>query len=126
LPQNKGEEERQIFDPLYQRKASKQIILSSRNPTLKSVASFAEMEFAHVFNNPNIDKKIRDSECVITPKIKREKIKIAIINPDFQKTNKKPKTDEELKDMDDNDIIEQLINFTGVMNLWYCLNLQER
>ena len=132
LAQRKASEgDRKITDPVYQRKETKQMInvnFITRLPTLKSTATIIDSEFKTVFKNQNLDERMRDSQYCITPQTKKEKIEkliAPIIRPDIKNTLKQ-KNDEELKQLDDNEIIEELTNFTGAMNLWYSLNLQER
>lgn len=132
LAQRKASEgDRKMTDPVYQRKETKQMInvnIITRLPTLKSTATIHDLEFKTVFKNQNLEQRMIESKYCVTPQSKKEKMEKSIaplIRPDI-KNKLKQKTDEELKQLDDNEIIEQLTNFTGVMNLWYSLNLQER
>ena len=57
---------------------------------------------------------------------KKDKNRYPIIKEQFKGCKIQIKSEEELIEMDDNDIIGKLINFTGVLNLWTSINLQDR
>ena len=57
---------------------------------------------------------------------KKDKYKYPIIKEQFKNCKIQIKSEEELMEMDDNEIIGKLINFTGLLNLWSSLHLKDR
>jgi len=51
---------------------------------------------------------------------------VNLIKPLYKKVLRKPICDEDLKELDDNEIMDNLVNFTGVLNLWHSLSFQDR
>jgi len=119
---------RSTSNSVYQKKNSKSIVLLETIPTLskKSKANFDETELQKLFKIDNLDQRIRESQFFIFSKLKREEIKVPMIKPEFFRSDKMQNQDEELKELDDNDIIGYLTNFSGVLNLWYSLKFRER
>ena len=81
-------------------------------------------------NQANFGKFSRNQQTLTSPisntgKLKNEKFKFPVIMSEaliggFKKTN------EELAQLDDNDVILSLRGFSGILNLWHSLDLNER
>lgn len=104
------------------------MITISKLPILKSIAALENNEFKNVFKNKNIEERVRESQYCLDPKKNRNKeiSGTILLKPNALKNSNELKTEEELTLMDDNEIIEELTNFTGVMQLWYSMSLNER
>ena len=113
-------------EPLFHQ--SHNLLATYRTPTMRSTSLFDE-ETANGINLFNLNQIILESQCCVSPTTKKthkEKKTIHIIKTSYKKIMKKPKTLEELKEIDDNEIINLLCNFPGVLNLWYSLPNKDR
>jgi len=112
-------------DTTYKKKLTRMPITFTNLPILKPT-TMTNIDYEKENGIINLDEKIRETEYII-PKIHRkDKLRYHIIKLQYQRINIAMKSDEQLMEMDDNDIIEKLTNFTGVMNFWSSLNFNER
>ena len=120
---NPDEGERRMSNPIYQKKISQRMMTLTKclpSSSIKGLESQSALDFT------NLEQRIRDSHYFKGPNKKKEKLIIPVIKPYFLKKTQTATNDDELKQMDDNEIIGNLTNFTGVMNLWYSMSLQDR
>lgn len=116
---------RKISNPIYKRRHTKQMIAISNSPNhspvLKSITIINDLEFKNVFKNYNIQERVLEChQSFIEPKNNTPLMTSAFLK------KKALKTEEEFTQMDDNDIINELTNFTGVMRLWHSMSLNEK
>ena len=100
-------------------------------PTLRTLVSIREIyQRNSEINYASFDKKFAESQKMGSPKrLKQSQTQesvVLLIKPNYQKVLRRPICDEDLKELDDNEIMENLINFAGVLNLWRSLSFQDR
>ena len=92
---------------------------------LTSFVEIGESDFFFV-NHTNLYGMISENQEIKTKVRKKDRFKYPIIKQQFKGSVIAIKSEEELMKMNDNEIIGKLINFTGVLNLWSSLTLQDR
>lgn len=126
---NDDEFVRPTSDPIFRRKMSRAAISFAKLPTLKTEMMVHYDEETKEMNMHTLERRLQESCPALSP---RRKGAITLANPiplvkqNFMKVNRFIKNEEDLYELDDNEIIDKLSYFTGILNLWYALSLYER
>lgn len=105
------------------------MLTSSKLPTLKHMKSAKEIEIESVsIKKSKLDKNMLESQIATSPSNKKNKenLQIPMMKENYLKILGHPKTDEEIKELDDNDIIDKLTHFTGFLKIWNSLPLRDQ
>lgn len=120
---------RQANDPIFRRKNSRPMISLAKLPTLKTEIMVNHEDEQKEMNMFTLERRLQESCPALSP---RRKGAITLGNPiplvkqNFMKLHRFIQNEEELYELDDNEIIDKLSNFTGILNLWYTMSLYER
>ena len=109
-------------------KQSKNFRSSTTLQKIQPLTSFVEIGESDFFfvNHTNLYGMISENQEIKTKVRKKDRVKYPIIKQQFKGSVITIKSEEELIQMDDNEIIGKLINFPGVLNLWSSLTLQDK
>ena len=105
-------------DPIFKKSQAKHLNTLVQMPTLKTIATGNE--------SPRKIDEMGESDGynLASP---RRKNKYPMIKLEFITAHtKKPLRFEELKKMDDNELIQLMCNFTGLLNIWNSLHANDR
>ena len=98
------------------------------NDLLKPLTSVSEIGDPDNFvvSYTHLHRMLQENQPSIHNMRKKDKYKYPIIKEQFKSCEIRIKSEEELIEMDDNEIIGKLLNYTGLLNLWSSLHLQDR
>lgn len=115
-----------LKDPTYRKQTTRPTISYLALPTIRTdLITYTEDDETNEQQFQRLERKIQETMITISPTNKNRKT-VAILKPNFLKVSNKVKNRSALLNMDDIEIIDKLSNFTGVLNLWYCLSINER